>query len=337
MKRLNITTEEATNKTDENAGSTGELTKETKDLIKEQKDLLEQAEKLPQSTEAELAVKNKKIALINKEIKRLKSLGIEQEKKAVKEIEVTNELNQKLLEQIDIKEDLFQLDIEDDEDEQIERVQNTLDFLAKTEKASKFQTEVKIGAIVNEIEREKQLRLQNLLWNKENIIKQSILDGTYSAKQRLAIETDYLQKKQVIESQSLERERQQKLQNANDNLQIAANGLNAIQSLGDAAFAHRTKNLKEITLQADIIIAAIGIPEFLKADMVKDGVTVIDVGITRLKDASKKNGFKLVGDVAFEEVSKKSEFITPVPGGVGPMTIAMLLKNTLLACKRLNY
>ena len=99
----------------------------------------------------------------------------------------------------------------------------------------------------------------------------------------------------------------------------------------------RTKNLKEITLQADIIIAAIGIPEFLKADMVKDGVTVIDVGITRLKDVRKKNGFKLVGDVAFEEVSKKSEFITPVPGGVGPMTIAMLLKNTLLACKRVNY
>jgi len=99
----------------------------------------------------------------------------------------------------------------------------------------------------------------------------------------------------------------------------------------------RTKNLKEITLQADIIIAAIGIPEFLKANMVKDGVTVIDVGITRLKDASKKNGFKLVGDVAFDEVSKKSEFITPVPGGVGPMTIAMLLKNTLLACERVNY
>ena len=99
----------------------------------------------------------------------------------------------------------------------------------------------------------------------------------------------------------------------------------------------RTKNLKKITLQADIIIAAIGIPEFLKANMVKDGVTVIDVGITRLKDASKKNGFKLVGDVAFEEVSKKSEFITPVPGGVGPMTIAMLLKNTLLACQRINY
>jgi methylenetetrahydrofolate dehydrogenase (NADP+)/methenyltetrahydrofolate cyclohydrolase len=96
----------------------------------------------------------------------------------------------------------------------------------------------------------------------------------------------------------------------------------------------RTKNLKAITLQADIIIAAIGIPEFVKADMVKDNVTVIDVGITRLVDTSKKNGFRLVGDVSFDEVSKKSDFITPVPGGVGPMTIAMLLKNTLLACQR---
>jgi methylenetetrahydrofolate dehydrogenase (NADP+)/methenyltetrahydrofolate cyclohydrolase len=98
----------------------------------------------------------------------------------------------------------------------------------------------------------------------------------------------------------------------------------------------RTKNLKEITLQADIIIAAIGIPEFLKADMVKDHVTVIDVGITRVGDSSKKSGYRLLGDVAFDEVSKKSEFITPVPGGVGPMTIAMLLKNTLLACERSN-
>jgi len=98
----------------------------------------------------------------------------------------------------------------------------------------------------------------------------------------------------------------------------------------------RTKNLKEITLQADIVIAAIGIPEFLKADMVKENVTVIDVGITRLQDSSKKSGFKLVGDVAFDEVSKKSEYITPVPGGVGPMTIAMLLQNTLLSCKRKN-
>ncbi|TMM31426.1 bifunctional methylenetetrahydrofolate dehydrogenase/methenyltetrahydrofolate cyclohydrolase FolD [Polaribacter aestuariivivens] len=98
----------------------------------------------------------------------------------------------------------------------------------------------------------------------------------------------------------------------------------------------RTKNLKELTLQADIIIAALGIPEFLKADMVKDDVTVIDVGITRIADSSKKSGFRLVGDVAFNEVSEKASFITPVPGGVGPMTIAMLLKNTLLACERKN-
>ena len=95
----------------------------------------------------------------------------------------------------------------------------------------------------------------------------------------------------------------------------------------------RTKNLKEITLQADIVIAALGIPEFLTEDMVKENVTVIDVGITRVEDASKKNGYRLLGDVAFDEVSKKAAFITPVPGGVGPMTIAMLLKNTLLASK----
>jgi len=98
----------------------------------------------------------------------------------------------------------------------------------------------------------------------------------------------------------------------------------------------RTKNLKEITLQADIVIAALGIPEFLTADMVKDNVTVIDVGITRVEDASKKSGYRLLGDVAFNEVSKKSGFITPVPGGVGPMTIAMLLKNTLMAAKSRN-
>lgn len=98
----------------------------------------------------------------------------------------------------------------------------------------------------------------------------------------------------------------------------------------------RTKNLSEITKQADIIIAAIGIPEFLKGDMVKEDVVIIDVGITRVADASKKNGFRLVGDVAFDETAKKSSYITPVPGGVGPMTIAMLLKNTMLACKRKN-
>ena len=96
----------------------------------------------------------------------------------------------------------------------------------------------------------------------------------------------------------------------------------------------RTQNLKEITLKADIIIAALGIAEFLTGDMVKDGVTVIDVGITRISDASKKNGYRLVGDVAFDEVAEKAAYITPVPGGVGPMTIAMLLKNTLLARSR---
>lgn len=96
----------------------------------------------------------------------------------------------------------------------------------------------------------------------------------------------------------------------------------------------RTVNLKEVTLKADIVITAIGIPEFLKANMIKENVTVIDVGITRVADSSKKSGFRLVGDVDFEEVAKKAAFITPVPGGVGPMTIAMLLKNTLSAYKK---
>ncbi|MBL4746470.1 MAG: bifunctional 5,10-methylene-tetrahydrofolate dehydrogenase/5,10-methylene-tetrahydrofolate cyclohydrolase [Flavobacteriaceae bacterium] len=96
----------------------------------------------------------------------------------------------------------------------------------------------------------------------------------------------------------------------------------------------RTSNLKELCLQADIIVAALGIPEFLTGDMVKDGVTIIDVGITRVEDTSKKRGYRLAGDVDFKSVSPKAAFITPVPGGVGPMTIAMLLKNTLLACER---
>jgi len=96
----------------------------------------------------------------------------------------------------------------------------------------------------------------------------------------------------------------------------------------------RTKNMKELTLQADIIVAALGIPEFLTGDMVKDGVTIIDVGITRVEDVTKKRGYRLAGDVHFESVSQKSAYITPVPGGVGPMTIAMLMKNTLLACER---
>ena len=111
------------------------------------------------------------------------------------------------------------------------------------------------------------------------------------------------------------------------------------RSVGNATVTlthSRTKNLKEITLQADIVIAALGIPEFLTVDMVKENVTVIDVGITRVEDDSKKNGYRLLGDVAFNEVSKKAAYITPVPGGVGPMTIAMLLKNTLLASKNNN-
>ena len=94
----------------------------------------------------------------------------------------------------------------------------------------------------------------------------------------------------------------------------------------------RTKDLASITREADIVVAALGIAEFLTGDMVKEGATIIDVGITRVKDESKKRGYRLAGDVDFESVSKKASFITPVPGGVGPMTIAMLLKNTLQAC-----
>ena len=95
----------------------------------------------------------------------------------------------------------------------------------------------------------------------------------------------------------------------------------------------RTKDLAEYTRRADIIIAAIGKPEFLKGDMVSEGVVVIDVGINRVPCAETKTGFKLVGDVAFDEVAQKAAKITPVPGGVGPMTIAMLMKNTIRACR----
>ena len=94
----------------------------------------------------------------------------------------------------------------------------------------------------------------------------------------------------------------------------------------------RTKNIEELTKQADIVISALGVPNFLKEEMVKEGAVIIDVGITRVADNSQK-GYKIVGDVDYENVSKKSRYITPVPGGVGPMTIAMLLKNTLLAYK----
>lgn len=93
----------------------------------------------------------------------------------------------------------------------------------------------------------------------------------------------------------------------------------------------RTHNLTDYTKKADIIIAAIGIPNFLKAEMIKDGVVIIDVGITRVEDSSSKKGFRIVGDVDFENIKEKTSYITPVPGGVGPMTISMLLKNTLNA------
>jgi methylenetetrahydrofolate dehydrogenase (NADP+)/methenyltetrahydrofolate cyclohydrolase len=95
----------------------------------------------------------------------------------------------------------------------------------------------------------------------------------------------------------------------------------------------RTKDLKALTQQADIIVSALGVPGFVTADMVKEGVVIIDVGITRVEDASKEKGYYITGDVDFDSVGQKASYITPVPGGVGPMTIAMLLKNTLLARK----
>jgi methylenetetrahydrofolate dehydrogenase (NADP+) / methenyltetrahydrofolate cyclohydrolase len=98
----------------------------------------------------------------------------------------------------------------------------------------------------------------------------------------------------------------------------------------------RTTNLKELCLSADIIIAALGKPEFLTADMVKEGAVIIDVGITRIDDSTKESGFRLAGDVKFDEVADKCSFITPVPGGVGPMTIASLMQNTLKAYLRKN-
>jgi len=99
----------------------------------------------------------------------------------------------------------------------------------------------------------------------------------------------------------------------------------------------RTPNLKEIAMNADILIVAMGQPEFVTKDMVKEGAVVIDVGIHRIPSDSSKSGYKLIGDVKFDEVSKKASFITPVPGGVGPMTIAALLMNTLKAYKKEIY
>jgi methylenetetrahydrofolate dehydrogenase (NADP+)/methenyltetrahydrofolate cyclohydrolase len=94
----------------------------------------------------------------------------------------------------------------------------------------------------------------------------------------------------------------------------------------------KTRDLAEICRQGDIIVAALGVPQFLKADMVKEGAVVIDVGITRVPSKSRKSGYAIVGDVDFKEVAPKSSFITPVPGGVGPMTIAALMKNTYKSC-----
>ncbi len=98
-----------------------------------------------------------------------------------------------------------------------------------------------------------------------------------------------------------------------------------------------TANIKEECLNADIIVAALGQPEFVTADMVKPGAVIIDVGTTRVPDATRKSGFKLTGDVKFDEVAPKCSFITPVPGGVGPMTICSLMKNTLLAGQKVIY
>jgi methylenetetrahydrofolate dehydrogenase (NADP+)/methenyltetrahydrofolate cyclohydrolase len=97
----------------------------------------------------------------------------------------------------------------------------------------------------------------------------------------------------------------------------------------------RSKDLPAICRRADILVAAVGRPEMVKADWVKPGAVVIDVGINRVEDASKKSGYRLTGDVAYEEVAPRCSAITPVPGGVGPMTIAMLMKNTLQAARQL--
>lgn len=95
----------------------------------------------------------------------------------------------------------------------------------------------------------------------------------------------------------------------------------------------RTRNIKELTLQADILIVAIGVPHFIKADMVKEGAVVVDVGIHRIPSETAKNGWEVIGDVDFDDVAPKCSYITPVPGGVGPMTIVSLLQNTVKACE----
>ena len=112
------------------------------------------------------------------------------------------------------------------------------------------------------------------------------------------------------------------------------------RSYGDATVTvchSHTVNLAEQCRKADILVAAIGQPEFVKADMVRKGATVVDVGTTRVPDPSRPRGFRLCGDVMFDEVAPKCSYITPVPGGVGPMTIAMLMQNTLAAARKEYY
>jgi len=110
------------------------------------------------------------------------------------------------------------------------------------------------------------------------------------------------------------------------------NGANATVTLCHTG----TRNVEEHTKRADVVVAAMGIAEYLKGDMIKDGAVIVDVGINRIDDPSKKKGYRIVGDVNFESCESKASYITPVPGGVGPMTIAMLLSNTLHACKKLS-
>ena len=114
---------------------------------------------------------------------------------------------------------------------------------------------------------------------------------------------------------------------------LSQKGIDCTVTLGHS----RTKNMKELCSKADIIVAALGKSEFLTGDMVKEGTVVIDVGITRVKSDKTKSGWKLIGDVKFDEVAPKCSYITPVPGGVGPMTIASLLYNTLLSAKKEIY
>ncbi|MFT6179099.1 MAG: methylenetetrahydrofolate dehydrogenase (NADP+)/methenyltetrahydrofolate cyclohydrolase [Akkermansiaceae bacterium] len=115
-------------------------------------------------------------------------------------------------------------------------------------------------------------------------------------------------------------------------LLLMARGIDATVTVAHS----RTRDLAEVCRRADILVAAVGIPEFIREDFVKEGATVIDVGINRVEDASKKRGYRLCGDVAFNEVAEKAGAITPVPGGVGPMTIAHLMKNTIKAAKSMG-